>query len=409
MIYKMSFDINKIRSDFPILKRKINGSSFIYFDNAATSQKPNIVIDSISDYYKNYNSNIHRGVHTISQEATDAYENARAKVQKHFNVLNSHEIIFTSGTTHSINLVANGFQDLLCDKDEIIISGLEHHSNIVPWQMMSEKNGAKIKIIPINENGELDMKIYDNILNSRTKLVFVNHVSNALGIINPIKTIIEKAHKVNAAVLIDGAQACAHFKTDLQELNADFYTTSAHKLCGPTGIGMLYGKEKWLKKLPPYQGGGEMISDVTFEKTTYAELPHKFEAGTPNVSGAIAFGVALDYLNGIGFENICEYESSLLKYATEKLKLVPNLKIYGESINKTSVISFNIEGIHAYDIGALLDKFGIAVRTGQHCAQPIMDHFGISGTVRVSLSFYNTKKEIDSLYNSLKQTISMLS
>ena len=405
----MSFDINKIRSDFPILKRKINGSNFIYFDNAATSQKPNIVIDSISDYYKNYNSNIHRGVHTISQEATDAYENARAKIKKHYNIRNSHEIIFTSGTTHSINLVANGFQDLLSNKDEIIISGLEHHSNIVPWQMMAEKNSAKIKIIPINENGELNMKVYDNILNSNTKLVFVNHVSNALGTINPIKTIIEKAHKVNAAVLIDGAQASAHFKTDLQELDADFYTTSAHKLCGPTGIGMLFGKEKWLKKLPPYQGGGEMISDVTFEKTTYAELPHKFEAGTPNVSGAIAFGIALDYLNEIGFKNIYKYESSLLQYTTEKLKLIPNLKIYGEAKDKTCVISFNIEGIHAYDIGALLDKFGIAVRTGQHCAQPIMDHFGISGTVRVSLSFYNTKKEIDVLYNSLKQAISMLS
>jgi cysteine desulfurase/selenocysteine lyase len=405
----MSFDLEKIRSDFPILKRKINGYNFIYFDNAATSQKPNIVIDSISDYYKNYNSNIHRGVHTISQEATDAYENARVKVQKHFNIQSSHEIIFTSGTTHSINLVANGFQDLLNDEDEIIISGLEHHSNIVPWQMMAEKNGAKIKIIPINENGELDMEVYNTILNNKTKLVFVNHVSNALGIINPIKTIIEKAHKLNAAVLIDGAQASAHFKTDLQELNADFYTTSAHKLCGPTGIGMLYGKEKWLKKLPPYQGGGEMISDVTFEKTTYAELPHKFEAGTPNVSGAIAFGVALDYLNGINFEKIYKYESSLLDYATKKLKSIPNLKIYGESKNKTSVISFNIQGIHAYDIGALLDKFGIAVRTGQHCAQPIMDHFGISGTVRVSLSFYNTKKEIDVLYKSLKQVISMLS
>ena len=405
----MSFDLEKIRSDFPILKRKINGYNFIYFDNAATSQKPNIVIDSISDYYKNYNSNIHRGVHTISQEATDAYENARVKVQKHFNIQSSHEIIFTSGTTHSINLVANGFQDLLNDEDEIIISGLEHHSNIVPWQMMAEKNGAKIKIIPINENGELDMEVYNTILNNKTKLVFVNHVSNALGIINPIKTIIEQAHKLNAAVLIDGAQASAHFKTDLQELNADFYTTSAHKLCGPTGIGMLYGKEKWLKKLPPYQGGGEMISDVTFEKTTYAELPHKFEAGTPNVSGAIAFGVALDYLNGINFEKIYKYESSLLDYATKKLKSIPNLKIYGESKNKTSVISFNIQGIHAYDIGALLDKFGIAVRTGQHCAQPIMDHFGISGTVRVSLSFYNTKKEIDVLYKSLKQVISMLS
>ena len=404
----MVFDINKIREDFPILKRKVNGNNFIYFDNAATSQKPNLVIDSIVDYYRNYNSNIHRGVHTVSQEATDAYEGARIKIQNHFNVKNSYEIILTSGTTHSINLVANGFLDILNEKDEIIISGLEHHSNIVPWQMMAKKNGAKIKVIPINENGELDMKVFNSILNKNTKLVFVNHVSNALGTVNPIKKIIQKAHKVNAAVLIDGAQASAHFKTDLQELDVDFYTTSAHKLCGPTGIGMLFGKEKWLKKMPPYQGGGEMISDVTFEKTTYAELPHKFEAGTPNVSGAIAFGFALDYLNKLGFDNIEEYESSLLKYATNKLKNISGLKIYGEAKQKTSVISFNVNGIHAYDIGTLLDKFGIAVRTGQHCAQPIMDHFGMSGTVRVSLTFYNTIEEIDKLYNSLKQAISML-
>ena len=404
----MKIDITKIRNDFPILKRKVNGNNFIYLDNAATSQKPNLVIDSISDYYRNYNSNIHRGVHTVSQEATDAYENARIKIQKHFNVKNSHEIILTSGTTHSINLVANGFLDILNENDEIIISGLEHHSNIVPWQMMAEKNGAKIKVIPINEKGELDMKVYDSILSNKTKLVFVNHVSNALGTLNPIKEIIEKAHKLGAAVLVDGAQASAHFKTDLQNLNVDFYTTSAHKLCGPTGIGMLFGKEKWLKKIPPYQGGGEMISDVTFEKTTYADLPHKFEAGTPNVCGAIAFGVALDYLNNIGFNEIENYENSLLKYATDKLKSIPDLKIYGESKEKTSVISFNVKGIHAYDIGTLLDKFGIAVRTGQHCAQPVMDHFGISGTVRVSFSFYNTKEEIDKLHDSLNRVLSML-
>ena len=404
----MGIDINKIREAFPILSRKVNGNDLIYLDNAATSQKPNLVIDSISDYYRNYNSNIHRGVHTVSQEATDAYEKARIKIQKYFNVKNSHEIILTSGTTHSINLVANGFLDILNDKDEIIISGLEHHSNIVPWQMMAEKNGVKIKVIPINKDGELDMKVFHSILNNKTKLVFVNHVSNALGTVNPIKKIIESAHKVNAAVLVDGAQASAHFKTDLQELDVDFYTTSAHKLCGPTGIGMLFGKEKWLKKMPPYQGGGEMISDVTFEKTTYAELPHKFEAGTPNVSGAIAFGFALDYLNKLGFDNIEKQESSLLKYATDKLKSISDLKIYGEAEHKTSVISFNVKGIHAYDIGTLLDKFGIAVRTGQHCAQPIMDHFGISGTVRVSLSFYNTKEEIDKLYKSLKQAVSML-
>ena len=405
----MALDINKIREDFPILKRKVNGNNFVYFDNAATSQKPNKVIDSIVDYYKNYNSNIHRGVHTVSQEATDAYEGARTKIQKHFNVKNSHEIIFTSGTTHSINIVANGFKDLLNKNDEIIISGLEHHSNIVPWQMMAETNGAKIKVIPIDKQGELDMEVYDSILNKNTKLVFVNHVSNALGTINPIKEIIEKAHKVKAAVLIDCAQAASHFKADFQTLDVDFYTTSAHKLCGPTGVGILYGKEKWLNKMPPYQGGGEMISDVTFDKTTYADLPHKFEAGTPNVSGAIAFGVALDYLNSLGFDNINLYESSLLKYATKKLKTISGLKIYGDNENKTSVISFNVKGIHAYDIGTLLDKFGIAVRTGQHCAQPIMDHFEIPGTVRVSLAFYNTKKEIDKLYNSLKQAISMLS
>ena len=405
----MAIDINKIREDFPILKRKVNGNDFIYLDNAATSQKPNLVIDSISDYYRNYNSNIHRGVHTVSQEATDAYEKARIKIQKHFNVKNSHEIILTSGTTHSINLVANGFEKLLNEDDEIIISGLEHHSNIVPWQMMAEKNGAKINVIPINENGDLDMAVYDSILNNKTKLVFVNHVSNALGTVNPINEIIEKAHQVGAAVLVDGAQASAHFKTDLQKLNVDFYTTSAHKLCGPTGIGMLFGKEKWLKKMPPYPGGGEMISEVTFKKTTYADLPHKFEAGTPNISGAIAFGVALDYLNTIGFDHIDHYENSLLKYATEKLKSISGLKIYGEAKEKTSVISFNVKGIHAYDIGTLLDKFGIAVRTGQHCAQPIMDHFGISGTVRVSFSFYNTKEEIDKLYKSLKQVLSMLS
>ena len=344
----MGFNVKKIRSDFPILGRKVNGKDFIYFDNAATSQKPNIVINSISNYYRNYNSNIHRGVHSVSQEATEAYESARVKIQKHFNVKKPSEIIFTSGTTHSINLVANGFREILSEKDEIIISGLEHHSNIVPWQMMAEKNKEKIKVIQIKDNGELDMEIFNKLLNKNTKLVFVNHVSNALGTINPIKYIIDNAHKNNAAVLIDGAQATAHFKTDLQELNVDFYTTSAHKLCGPTGIGMLYGKEDWLNKLPPYQGGGEMISDVTFEKTTYAELPQKFEAGTPNVSGAIAFGTAIDYLNGIGFDNICEYENSLLNYATEKLKKLQGIKIYGDSIEKTGVISFNIDGIHAY-------------------------------------------------------------
>ena len=405
----MILDVNKIRNDFPILKRKVNGCPLVYFDNAATSQKPSKVIASITDYYENYNSNIHRGVHTVSQEATDAYENARKKIQKHFNAKHSEEIILTSGTTHSINLVANGFTNLLNSDDEILISELEHHSNIVPWQMMCEKNGAKLNVIPLKDNGELDYESFLKKLSERTKVVFVNHVSNALGTINPIKKIISESHKQGAAVLIDGAQASSHLKADLQDLNVDFYTTSAHKLCGPTGIGMLYGKKEWLEKLPPYQGGGEMISEVTFEKTTYAELPNKFEAGTPNIVGAIGFGNALDYLNEVGFEKIEAYETELLDYATTRLKSIPNLKIYGEAKNKTSVISFNIGELHSYDLGTILDKYGIAVRTGQHCAQPVMDFFGISGTVRASFSFYNTKEEIDYLYKSLKKAVAMLS
>jgi cysteine desulfurase/selenocysteine lyase len=405
----MKLDVNKIRNDFPILKRKVNGYPFVYFDNAATSQKPSKVISSITDYYENYNSNIHRGVHTVSQEATDAYENARKKIQTHFNAKYSEEIILTSGTTHSINLVANGFTSLLNSNDEILISELEHHSNIVPWQMMCEKNGAILKVIPLKDNGELDYESFLKLLSVKTKVVFVNHVSNALGTINPIKNIILESHKFGAAVLIDGAQASSHLKADMQDLNVDFYTTSAHKLCGPTGIGMLYGKKEWLEKLPPYQGGGEMISEVTFEKTTYAELPNKFEAGTPNIVGAIGFGEAIDYLNEIGFEKIEEYENELLEYATKKLKTIPDLKIYGEAKNKTSVISFNIGNIHSYDLGTILDKYGIAVRTGQHCAQPVMDFFGISGTVRASFSFYNTKDEVDYFYDSLNKAVAMLS
>ena len=405
----MKLDVNKIRNDFPILKRKVNGYPFVYFDNAATSQKPSKVISSITDYYENYNSNIHRGVHTVSQEATDAYENARKKIQTHFNAKYSEEIILTSGTTHSINLVANGFTSLLNSNDEILISELEHHSNIVPWQMMCEKNGATLKVIPLKDNGELDYESFLKLLSVKTKVVFVNHVSNALGTINPIKNIILESHKYGAAVLIDGAQASSHIKADMQDLNVDFYTTSAHKLCGPTGIGMLYGKKEWLEKLPPYQGGGEMISEVTFEKTTYAELPNKFEAGTPNIVGAIGFGEAIDYLNEIGFEKIEKYENELLEYATKKLKTIPDLKIYGEAKNKTSVISFNIGNIHSYDLGTILDKYGIAVRTGQHCAQPVMDFFGISGTVRASFSFYNTKDEVDYFYDSLNKAVAMLS
>ncbi|VAW24676.1 Cysteine desulfurase =_ SufS, partial [hydrothermal vent metagenome] len=390
-------DIQKIRSEFPILKQKVNGKPLVYFDNAATSQKPQIVIDSIVNYYTTFNANIHRGVHTLSQKATNAFEEARVKLQKHFNAKKNHEIILTAGTTHSINIVATGFTSLLRKGDEIIVSALEHHSNIVPWQMLCERTGAVLKVIPMNEEGELQLDKYAKLLSKKTKLVFVNHVSNALGTINPIKKIIDMAHTVGAAVLIDGAQSSAHIKTDVQALDVDFYVASAHKMCGPTGVGILYGKEEWLNKLPPYQGGGEMIKQVTFEKTTYADLPYKFEAGTPNIAGVIAFGTAIDYMNDLGFDNIAAYEDELLQYATKKLLQIEGLKIYGTSKNKTAVISFNIEGIHPYDIGVIIDKLGIAVRTGHHCAQPIMDYYKIPGTVRASFAFYNTFEEIDLL------------
>ena len=402
-------DINTIRAEFPILKETVNGKPLVYFDNAATSQKPQVVIDSIVNYYTTINSNIHRGVHTLSQKATDAYEEARIKLQKHFNANKSYEIILTAGTTHSINIVATGFTSLLKKEDEIIVSALEHHSNIVPWQMLCERTGAILKVIPMNLEGELVMAEYDKLLSNKTKLVFVNHVSNALGTINPIEEIIGKAHAVGAAVLIDGAQSCPHLKPDVQALDVDFYVASAHKLCGPTGVGILYGKEEWLNKLPPYQGGGEMIKQVTFEKTTYADLPYKFEAGTPNICGGIAFGTAIDYMNSIGFDNITAYENELLEYATKKLLTIDGLKIYGTSKNKTAVISFNIGNIHPFDIGAIVDKLGIAVRTGHHCAQPIMAFYNIPGTVRASFSFYNTFEEIDIFYNALVKAKMMLS
>ncbi len=409
LLEKVNFDVESIRKDFPILSRKVNGYPLVYFDNAATSQTPKQVIDTIVDYYSHTNANIHRGVHTLSQEATDAYEQARIKIQKHFNAEKAHEIILTSGTTHAINLVANGFAALLKEGDEIIVSALEHHSNIVPWQMLCERSGAQLKVIPMNEDGTLKMADFEALVSEKTKLVFVNHVSNALGTVNPIKKIIDKAHSVGAAVLIDGAQAAPHIKADVQELDVDFYVVSAHKMCGPTGVGMLYGKEEWLKKLPPYQGGGEMIATVTFEKTTYADLPHKFEAGTPNISGGIAFGAALDYMNGIGFENIAAYEQELLQYATEKLQEIEGLRIYGTSEEKTAVISFNIGEIHPYDIGTIIDKLGVAVRTGHHCAQPVMDYYKIPGTVRASFAFYNTKEEIDTFVEAVKRAKNMLS
>ncbi|MEM6516107.1 MAG: cysteine desulfurase [Bacteroidota bacterium] len=407
----IDFNVGKIRKDFPILNRTINGKSLIYLDNAATSQTPQQVIDVIVDYYSNYNANIHRGVHTLSQEATDLYEEARIKIQKHFNIKHRHEVILSSGTTHGINLVASGFETLLKKEDEVLVSALEHHSNIVPWQMLCERTGAKMKVIPMDDNGQLMLEEYKKLLSKNTKLLFVNHISNALGTINPIAKIIEKAHAVGAAVLVDGAQSCPHIKPDLQELDVDFYVTSAHKICGPTGVGMLYGKEAWLNKLPPYQGGGEMIAEVTFENTTYADLPHKFEAGTPNICGGIAFGAALDYMNSIGFEAIAQYEQQLLEYATKQLAEIEGIKIYGpKDLNaKTSVVSFNIEGIHPYDIGTILDKMGIAVRTGHHCAQPIMDFFQIPGTVRASFAFYNTMEEVDALVAGVKKAKMMLS
>ena len=402
------FDIKKIRDDFPILKRKINGNQLVYFDNAATAQTPQIVIDEISNYYSNYNSNIHRGVHKLSQEATDAYEKARETIQLNFNAEHSHEIIFTSGSTHGINIVASGYRDILKKGDEIILSAMEHHSNIVPWQMLCQKTGAILKVAPMDDNGVLILEKFKEICNDKTQLVVISHVSNALGTINPIESILSIAHSFKARVLIDGAQAAPHIKVDLQELDIDFYVVSGHKLMGPTGVGILYGKEKLLNILPPYQGGGEMIEDVTFEKTTYAKLPHKFEAGTPNIAGGIALGAAINYLNEIGYDSIAKYEEMLLDYATSELAKIDDLKIYGESTQKTAVVSFNIKSIHPYDIGTILDKLGIAVRTGHHCAQPIMEYFQIPGTVRASFSFYNTKEEIDIMVKAIKRAKTML-
>jgi cysteine desulfurase/selenocysteine lyase len=380
------FDIQKIRADFPILSRQVNGKPLVYFDNGATTQKPQVVIDAIATYYQEINANIHRGVHTLSQLATDAYEASRTKIQNHINAQFAHEVLFTSGTTHGVNLVANGFASLLKSGDEVLVSALEHHSNIVPWQMLCEKTGAVLKVIPMNEKGELVMTEFDQLLSDKTKIVTVNHISNALGTINPIKYMIDKAHQFGAAVFIDGAQAVPHLKPNVQELDCDFYAFSGHKICGPTGTGILYGKEAWLNKLPPYQG-----------------------AGTPNIAGGIVLGTAVDYMNSVGFDNIQKQELELLNYATEQLLAIEGLKIYGTAEEKTSVISFNIDGIHPYDIGTIVDKLGIAVRTGHHCAQPIMNFFEIPGTIRASFAFYNTKEEIDSMVEAVKRAKMMLS
>jgi cysteine desulfurase/selenocysteine lyase len=402
-------NISKIRAQFPILSRKVNGQDLVYFDNGATTQKPQAVIDAEANYYAYENSNVHRGVHFLSGLATDKFEETRNTIQKFIGAKHKHEIIFTKGTTDAINLVANGFRTLLNKGDEIIISEMEHHSNIVPWQMCCEQSGATLKVIPLLDNGSLDMIAFENFLSENTKLVSASHISNTLGTINPIEEIIEKAQAVGAKVMIDGAQAAAHIPINMQSLGADFYCFSAHKLYGPTGVGVLYGKEEFLNELPPYQGGGEMIKEVSFKKTTYACLPHKFEAGTPNIAGVVAFKAAIDFITELGLSNIAKYEGELLKYATEEVLKIEGLKIYGTAKDKSGIISFNINELHPYDIGMIVDKMGIAIRTGHHCTQPIMERFNIPGTARISLAVYNTKEEIDICINALKKAKMMLS
>ncbi len=412
-------DIESIRKNFPILKREVNGKPLVYFDNGATSQKPQVVIDAITNYYTNENSNIHRGIHTLSQEATNAYEEARKKVQQFVNAKYSHEIIFTKGTTDSINLVASSFSKKHLKKgDEIIISTMEHHSNIVPWQMICEEKEAILKIIPINDKGELLLDEFKKLLSNKTKLVAITHVSNTLGTINPVKEIIKIVRQhappsggqrgEGAFILIDGAQAVPHTKVDVQELDCDFYAFSGHKMFGPTGVGILYGKEAILNDFPPYQGGGDMIKTVTFEKTTYNELPHKFEAGTPNIVGGIGLGVAIDYMNSIGIDKIEAYEHELLTYATKQIKQLEGVRIIGEAKNKASVLSFVVDGTHPSDIGMIIDKLGVAIRTGHHCTEPLMNRFNVPGTARASFAFYNTKEEIDVFINAVKRAVKML-
>lgn len=397
-----------IRQDFPILHQEIYGKPLIYLDNAATTQKPQVVIDAVSNYYSRYNSNIHRGVHYLSQQATDAYETARKTVQKFINAGSTKEIIFTRGTTEAVNLVATSYGlERLVEGDEIIISTMEHHSNIVPWQILCEQTGAILRVIPIDDTGEIILEEYKKLLNERTKIVSIVHVSNTLGTINPVKKITEMAHEVGAVVMIDGAQAIQHFAVDVQEIGCDFYAFSGHKLYAPTGIGVLYGKRKLLEAMKPYQGGGDMILSVSFEKTTYNELPHKFEAGTPNISGAIGLGIAINYIHTLGLEQIAIYEDELLKYTTTILSEIQQLKIIGTSKQKSSVVSFVINGIHPHDIGTMLDRDGIAVRAGHHCTQPLMKRFGIPATTRASISFYNTPAEIDALAVGLKKIIRM--
>jgi cysteine desulfurase / selenocysteine lyase len=408
-ISKSGIDIQKIRADFPILSRKINGKPLIYFDNGATAQKPFSVIHAIKRYYEEQNANIHRGVHTLSQEITVAYENARAKIQKHLNAGHASEIVFTSGTTESINLVAHSFGKKYVSKgDEIIITAMEHHSNILPWQQLCEEKGAILKVVPVNNDGELLLEEYKKLLNSKTKIVAVTHISNTLGTINPVKEMIALAHSRNVPVLVDGAQAVPHMTVDVRELDADFYCFSGHKLFGPTGVGILYGKAKWLNELPPYKVGGGTIKTVTFEKTEYADVPLRFEAGTPHIEGGIGLAAAIDYVNGIGLDNIAAYEHELLIYASSGIEKIEGVKIIGTAKNKASVLSFVVEELHAFDIGTLLDQMGIAVRTGHHCTQPLMAHYCIQGTIRAAFAFYNTKEEIDEFIKALDKAVKML-
>jgi cysteine desulfurase/selenocysteine lyase len=397
-----SFEVNKIRWDFPILQQLVHGKPLVYLDNAATSQKPQAVIDALDRYYSTDNSNVHRGLHQLSERATEAYEGARSKVQRFINAPEAREIIFVRGTTEGINLVAQSLaRSRLRAGDEILITAMEHHSNIVPWQIVCEEKGALLRVVPINDDGELLLDEYERLLNARTKLVSVAHVSNALGTINPVKSLVAMAHRRGIPVLVDGAQAVPHLKVDVQELGCDFYAFSGHKLFGPTGIGVLYGKADLLEAMPPYQGGGEMILSVTFEKTIYNKLPHKFEAGTPDIAGGIGLGAAIDYLDGIGMEAIGPYEGELLAYATKELAAVQGLKIIGTAREKAGVISFVVDGVHAHDVGTILDQEGIAIRTGHHCAMPVMERFGVPATARASLAFYNTKEEIDALVRAI--------
>jgi cysteine desulfurase/selenocysteine lyase len=401
-------DVNKIREEFPALSQRIFGKKLVYLDNGATTQKPKCVIDTINKFYTTNNANIHRGVHHLSQLATDQYEKARATIQNFVNASFPEEIIFTSGTTSGINLLASSFGEQLCQGDEIIISALEHHSNIVPWQMLCERKSCKLKVIPINERGELIMDAFDALLNEKTKLVSISHISNTLGTINPVKNIIKKAHAKGAVVHIDGAQSIQHISVDVKDLDCDFYTFSGHKVFGPTGVGVLYGKKALLNNMPPYQGGGDMIKKVTFEKTTYNILPHKFEAGTPHIAGGIGLGKAIEYLSGLNMSAIQEYERGLSEYAESKLLQIEGLRLIGTAKNKTSVVSFVVEGVHHFDLGTLMDKQGVAVRTGHHCTQPIMDFYGITGTVRASFAFYNTRHEVDLLVKAVEHSIKML-